>query len=129
MLTFQKFISRCLIVMMLIWQVPMAQAGIVATESAIHTQQQEWTRSNLSVLLEQENVRTQLSALGIDQATAQNRVAHMTDQEVSILNQKLADQPAGGSVLGVILVVFIVFVITDSLGATDVFSFVHDINH
>ena len=32
--------------------------------------------------------------------------------------------PAGGDVLGVILVVFIVFVITDVIGATDIFPFI-----
>jgi len=129
MTTFHKSISRFLIVLMLLWQVPMAQAGVVTTESAIQVQQHAWTRSQVTALLQQENIRAQLSKLGIDQATAQNRVAHMTDQEVATLNQKLAEAPAGGDILGVILVVFIVLVITDMLGATDVFSFVHDINH
>jgi hypothetical protein len=32
-------------------------------------------------------------------------------------------------ILGALVVVFVVLVITDLLGATDVFSWVHDINH
>jgi len=35
--------------------------------------------------------------------------------------------PAGEGVGGVLLVVFIVFVITDVLGATDIFSFIRPI--
>jgi hypothetical protein len=52
----------------------------------------------------------------------------MTDQEVARLNQHLAELPAGGDVLGVILILFIVFIITDMLGATDIFPFVKPVN-
>jgi hypothetical protein len=37
--------------------------------------------------------------------------------------------PAGGeSVIGILLLLFIIFIITDMLGATDIFPFVKNIN-
>jgi len=53
----------------------------------------------------------------------------MTDQEVAKLDHRMKELPAGGDVLGVALVVFIVFIITDAIGATDIFPFVHSVNH
>ena len=51
----------------------------------------------------------------------------MTDTEIMQLNERLKDMPAGEGAAGIILVVFIVFVITDMLGATDIFSFIRPI--
>ncbi len=43
-------------------------------------------------------------------------------------NEGIGQLQAGGdSVLGVILLIFIVFVITDAIGATDIFPFVHPV--
>ena len=65
--------------------------------------------------------------MGVDADQVKQRVAQMTDQEVATLNQRVGDLPAGGDVLGVVLLVFIVFVITDAIGATDIFPFVHPV--
>ena len=51
----------------------------------------------------------------------------MTHQEIAQLNRQLADLPAGGDVLGIIVLIFIVFIITDVIGATDIFPFVHPV--
>jgi hypothetical protein len=44
---------------------------------------------------------------------------------VARINQRLAELPAGGDVLGVIVLIFVIFVITDVIGATDIFPFIH----
>lgn len=54
-------------------------------------------------------------------------MAALTDAEVARINQRVAELPAGGSALGVVLFIFIVFIITDALGVTDIFPFVHPI--
>ena len=51
----------------------------------------------------------------------------MTDAEISELNKRLADMPAGGDAVGVIILLFVIFVITDMLGATDIFPFIHPV--
>jgi hypothetical protein len=78
-------------------------------------------------LLEREDLQQQLTALGVDVNDARNRVAGLTDAEVARISQRLAELPAGGDVLGVIVLIFIIFIITDAIGATDIFPFVHPV--
>ncbi|MEK7733835.1 MAG: PA2779 family protein, partial [Pseudomonadota bacterium] len=54
----------------------------------------------------------------------QARVDAMTDQEVHALATKLDQMPAGGDALGVLVLVFIILLITDAMGITDIFPFV-----
>ena len=84
-------------------------------------------RTQLMQTLEREQVRQQLIQLGVDAETVKLRVAQMTDQEITTLNQRLGELPAGGDALGVILFIFVLFVITDAIGATDIFPFVHPV--
>jgi hypothetical protein len=73
-------------------------------------------------------VQAQLSSLGVNSADLNSRVNQMTPQEISQLNQRMTEQPAGSGVVGIIVLVFLVFVITDVIGATDIFPFIHSIN-
>jgi hypothetical protein len=84
-------------------------------------------RNTLLQTLDREEIRARLTQLGVDPEAVKVRVSQMTPQEVATLNQRMADLPAGGDALGVILVIFVVFIITDALGATDIFPFVHPI--
>jgi hypothetical protein len=85
------------------------------------------TRTALMQALERDQVRSQLSQLGVDAEAVKARVSQMTEQEIASLNQRLGDLPAGGDALGVILFIFVVFIITDAIGATDIFPFVHPV--
>jgi hypothetical protein len=109
-------------------QLSPAYAAMVTTETVVQQAQRSVDRSQLLEMLDRESVQSQLEALGVDSSAAKQRVAAMTDAEIRQLNARLAEMPAGGDVLGIVLVVFIVFVITDMLGATDIFPFVHSIN-
>jgi hypothetical protein len=100
------------------------QAGMVGTAQVLAAEQGRTDRDRLASLLEREDLQRQLSAHGVDAQYAKERVAGLTDAEVTRLNQRIAELPAGGDVLGVILLIFIIFVITDAIGATDIFPFV-----
>ncbi len=78
--------------------------------------------------LQASDVRAQLSSMGVTTADLENRIAHMTQAELVQLNQRMAELPAGASAAGVILTVFIVFIVTDVIGATDIFPFVHPVH-
>jgi hypothetical protein len=52
----------------------------------------------------------------------------MTGDEIAQLNQQINELPAGGDILGILVLVFIIFVITDVIGATDIFPFIHPVN-
>ena len=74
-----------------------------------------------------EDVAGQLQDVGVDANDALMRVDRMTDREVAYLNQQLGELPAGGGIIGAAVIVFIVLVITDVIGATDIFPFVRPV--
>ena len=117
-------LSSCLIIL----PIGPAQAAMIGNVQIIGEVQAELNRDDVLRALEREEAQQQLMALGVSAEMVKERVAHMTDQEVAQLNLRLADLPAGGDVLGFILILFIVFIITDMLGATNIFPFVKPVN-
>ena len=101
--------------------IPVVQAGIVGTESLIDAQA---NREKVAVFMARQDVQTQLIEQGVDPVAAIQRIDRMTDSEVAGLAQQIDTLPAGGDALGVVLVVFLVLLITDIAGVTDVFPFV-----
>jgi len=124
---FRRNTALLMIVLMGLFQVQISQAAMVSTNSAIQTQQLQMDRAEILDLFAQDNLRAQLIQMGVDADAASERIANMTDAEIMQLNERLKVMPAGEGVGGVLLVVFIVFVITDVLGATDIFSFIRPI--
>jgi hypothetical protein len=66
--------------------------------------------------------------LGIDPDEAAQRASTLSDDEVRQIAGKLGELPAGegavGAVLAAILILVLVLIITDVMGATDVFPFI-----
>ena len=108
-------------------QVAPVQAGMIGTGQALAAEQARYDRASLASLLEREDLQRQLAALGVDVNDARSRVAGLTDAEVARINQRLAELPAGGDVLGVIVLILVIFIITDVIGATDIFPFIHPV--
>jgi hypothetical protein len=63
----------------------------------------------------------QLIVGGVKKSDAQIRVAAMTDAQVQEIHKRIDENPAGGNV---IIIVFLVLVISDLLGYTDIFPFI-----
>lgn len=124
---FKKLGSLLLAMSLLGIQIAPAQAGMVSTGQILAAEQGKLNRDKLASLLEREDLQRQLSGLGVDIQDAKDRVAALTDAEVAQINQRAAQLPAGGDALGVVLLVFIIFIITDAIGATDIFPFVDPI--
>lgn len=103
------------------------QAAILSTPDMIATEQAQYDREELKSLLSRDDVQSQLEAYGVTAAEAEQRVASMTDSEVAKLNAEIQDAPAGG-IVGAIVLIFVVFIITDVIGATDIFPFVRPVN-
>jgi hypothetical protein len=101
--------------------IPSAHAGMIGTETLLNAEQ---NRAEVASFLGREDVRLQLSLLGVDPAQASLRVSNLTDTEVQAMAEQIDTMPAGGDVAGVILIIFLVLLITDLLGLTDVFPFV-----
>ena len=123
----KRFISVLLVAAMIGGQAMPLQAAMIGTDTLLQQGQSQFDRQQLVQMLERGDVQQQLVAMGVEVADAQMRVAQMTDSEVQQLNSQLGQLPAGGDVLGIVLLIFLVFVITDVIGATDIFPFIHPV--
>ena len=121
---------RLMAVVMVMVSMPIgyAQAGMVTTDQVLDAAQLEETREMVIEFLAREDVREQMEMLGVDPDEASARAANMTDAEVMQIAGQLEQLPAGqdavGTIVGVILVIFLVLLLTDLLGLTNVFPFV-----
>jgi hypothetical protein len=68
-----------------------------------------------------------LISKGISPEEAKARIDSLTDVEALMVSQQIEKLPAGGNAVGIIvgalLLVFIILLITDLVGLTDVFPF------
>ncbi len=94
-------------------------AGIVSTETVVAGAERE----RLAEFIDRSDVRERLQALGVDPASAKARVAALSDDEAAQLAAQIDTMPAGGDVLSVALIVFLVLLFTDIMGYTKVFPF------
>jgi hypothetical protein len=101
-----------------------ALAGMVTTSELINEQFVLSEKQRLSQLLASDQVQSQLVAMGVDPADAKQRLANMSDEEVMMFASKMDEMQAGSGVVGALVFVFLVLLVTDLLGYTDVFPFV-----
>ena len=107
-----------------------ARAALITTEQAVAGDLAGSDRGRVAAFLARDDVRAQMVAFGVDPSEAAQRVAGLSDAEVQRIVGHLDRLPAGQSavaaVLGVALFIFLVLLITDLLGLTDVFPFVRN---
>ncbi len=103
---------------------PAANAAMVGTEAVVNATQAQQSRERLVSTLNRDDVKAQLMARGVDPAQVQARLDSLTDEEVQTLATKMDQLPAGGDGLGLIVFLFVVLLITDILGFTNIFPFV-----
>ena len=124
----QRPLAWLLSALLILMPVMSAQAGMLDTDTLITTGQSQQSIAGLQQLLEHEDAQRQLLALGVSPDQVRERVASLSDSELVRINQGIDTLNAGGdSVLGVLLIIFIVFVITDVIGATNIFPFIHPV--
>lgn len=104
--------------------VPAAHAGIISTDAIVQAEQAEQERDRVRNLLARSDIKAYLTARGANPAEVQARVDSLTDDEVQALASRLDQFPAGGGFLELAVIVFLVLLITDILGLTDIFPFV-----
>ena len=109
--------------------VGLAQAKMVSTDQVIEQSTSSQDRAQVLDFLMREDVQRQLTLLGVDPDEAAERVAGLSDEELQQIAGRLDELPAGegsvGIVVGAVLIIFLVLLITDLLGLTDVFPFVN----
>ena len=127
---YSRIIALPLVALMMAVSMPLgiAQAALVGTEQVIDPSQAEMNRGRVAAFIARDDVRGELRRMGVDPAEADRRVAVMSDVEIQRIAKKIDETPAGqgaaGAVIGAIVTIFIILLITDLLGLTDIFPFV-----
>ncbi|BAV34841.1 hypothetical protein SCL_2564 [Sulfuricaulis limicola] len=103
---------------------PAANAAMVGTETVVNAAQAQQNRERVLSTLNRADVQQQLVARGVDPAQVQARLDSLTDEEVQTLAAKMDQLPAGGDALGLLVFIFVLLLITDILGFTNVYPFV-----
>lgn len=99
-----------------------AQANIIGTLESLQTSQREADLATVNAALAREEVRAQMVEMGVQPEDVALRVAAMTDAELRTMATDIQSAPAGAGVLVVIGVVFVVLLILEAVGVTDIFK-------
>ena len=101
---------------------------MVPTDNIIYQNKAQKARDHLQSLISREDIRKSLVSQGINPDEAKARVDSLSDIEAITVANQIEQLPAGGGAIGAILgaavIVFLVLLLTDILGYTDVFPFV-----
>jgi len=95
----------------------MIGAEILATQSL-----RADTEVRVQALLSRDDVQSQLIAWGVDVEKARSRANAMSDAELQRVASALDQQPAGGDIIVLVGVVFVVLLVLELVGVTNVFT-------
>lgn len=121
-----KLITAALLASSLTFGLGQVSAGVVSSEQMLASQQHHYNKQQVLSFLDTAEVQQKLVQLGVSQQDAEQRIANMTDAELTALNNQLHEMPAGG-VVGTIVTVLVVIAVLDLLGVTDVYPFIRPI--
>lgn len=110
---------------LMIAQVPLANAAMIGTGEVLTEQQQQVDRQQLLSMLDDQQVKDKLLAMGVERDQVENRINNLTSAELAQFNQQLSEAPAGAGIVGIIVLFLVIFIITDMLCATDILSLIH----
>lgn len=130
MKTLRAYLSTLLITALVITSLPVAAAptapqsmDLVSTQSVLAADRAGADRERINEILARADVQDQLLKQGVDLDEVDARVAALSDAEAQQMAEQLEQLPAGAGVVGVLFAVFIILLVTDILGLTDVYPF------
>jgi hypothetical protein len=127
---YSGFVARFMAAVMIFLSIPMgvAQAGLVSTDTVIDSVQADDNRAKVLSFLGRDQIRDQIRSLGVDPDEATARVSALSDMEISQLAGRIDALPAGqdivGPIVGGIVLIFLILLVTDILGLTNIFPFI-----
>lgn len=98
-----------------------AVAAVVSTQEAVSMASHEARLASVQATLARSDVRAAMVRLGVDPQQAELRVSALSETELAALHGHLDTEPAGG-ILALIGAVFVVLLILELTGATDIFK-------
>ncbi|WP_299231266.1 PA2779 family protein [uncultured Halomonas sp.] len=123
-----RYLSPLLILALMLGSLPVVAApapagGMITTQEALAAERSQSDRERIHAVLARDDVREQLVAQGVDPAEVEDRVAALSDAEAAQMAERLDQMPAGASVVGALFAVFVILLVTDILGLTNVYPF------
>ncbi|MDX1460039.1 MAG: PA2779 family protein [Xanthomonadales bacterium] len=95
---------------------------MISTHDAISSEVRAERIEQIQSQLAREDVQRAMVQLGVDPEEASARVAALSDHELLELEQSLETLPAGGGFFALVGVVFVVLMILEFVGVTDIFK-------
>jgi hypothetical protein len=119
----KRLTGYLMIAVMFLGGIPLqVYAGVIGTDRAIAAEQHTQRVERLQQMLAREDVAHELVQRGVDPAAASERVAALTEEELAKVAGQIDSLPAGSGVVEVIGVVFVVLLVLELLGVTNVFT-------
>jgi len=121
-------IALAVIMFLIVAPIHSVSAAMIGTETVMDSARGLESREYLHQMLARRDVQDALIAQGIEPMEARARIDSLSDDEVIHIADQIDRLPAGRGAIEVLLVLilagFIVLVITDLTGVTDVFPFI-----
>lgn len=95
---------------------------MISTEAALGIDNRQELLNVTESFILQEKVAVELSRLGVDREHLVARIRSMTDEELAALAENIDSMPAGAGAIEVIGIVFLVLLILELVGVTDIFK-------
>ena len=120
---FKQILATLVAVALLSVTCTQAHAGIISTQQALSTEARATTEQQVLTALAREDVRQAMQHYGVSPADADARVASLSDAELLQLQDQIDRLPAGGDgLLAVLGIVFVVLLILELVGVTNIFT-------
>ncbi len=99
-----------------------SHAGVIETGYLLDQDSRAARLERVEAMLASDSVARQLESLGVDKALVAERVQALSNEELLLLEQEMDAQAAGGDALALLGGVFLVLLVLELLGVTDVFK-------
>ena len=106
----RRILCRLLVVLMAWTPYQMAQAGMIGTDQVVASSTQA-DRNAVLGFVSRADVAGELQSFGIDAATAKDRVAAMTDEELRYVAGRIDSMPAGANSAGLVILILIILAV------------------
>jgi len=97
-------------------------AGVVSSSEFVNAELRGERISRIETLLARDDVAMQLQQLGVSPDLVAQRVQNMSDTELLELTNGIENQVAGSDAVAIVGAVFIVLIILELVGVTDIFK-------
>lgn len=101
---------------------PAVTSAAMVDSAQLLGMEQASSEHTLDAFMARDQVRAQLLALGVSPDMVQQRLQGLTDEETRQLAQQIDELPAGAGLIEVVGIVFVVLIVLELVGVTDVFK-------